>query len=312
MNSLRRTLVFIPVLFLLVQCETSSRPPEQELDTPTSGKVRFSIDENVAPLADELIDAFEYSYPDAFLVQSYGNEESVVNELFNDSSRLAFMTRKLNKEELSFFESKKFGIEQIPIGKDAVVFIVNRENPDSVFAVDEIRKMLTGEDSLWNEVDSRSSREKITVVFDNSASSNLRYLTDTLGTGKNLGKNCFAVSTNDSVIAYVQRTPGAVGVIGLNWLGDKDAGSDRERRSKICIAAIGPDRSSAVHPTQSDLVTGAYPFARGIWLVKIGKRADLGTGFASFAYSDRGQLIVQTAGLAPAAPAERKVEINLR
>jgi len=48
-----------------------------------------------------------------------------------------------------------------------------------------------------------------------------------------------------------------------------------------------------------------------IWLLKVGKAAGLGTGFASFIMSDRGQLIVQKAGLAPAKPAERQVEINI-
>jgi phosphate transport system substrate-binding protein len=113
-------------------------------------------------------------------------------------------------------------------------------------------------------------------------------------------------------VAYVNSNPNAIGVVGLNWLGDRDSEDDMLRRSKVTMAAVGKDSASAVRPNQSALVTKQYPFTRGIWIVKIGKRRGLGTGFATFALGDRGQLIVQRAGLAPAAPAERKVEITIQ
>lgn len=298
-------------LLLLNSCEEKPASIASEIDTPTKGMVKISIDENVQPLADELIDAFENSYPDAFLVQQYGAEPSVIKNLYDDTSRLAVMTRPLNKDEMAFFEAKKFGIEHIKIASDAVVFLVNRSNPDSLFTVDMIRKILAGEDSSWAQLNKTSSLGPIHVVFDNGASSNLRYLSDTLLGGKAPGKTCFAVQSSDSVIAYVNSHPNAIGIVGLNWLGDRDSEEDMARRSKISMAMVGKDSvGQAVHPHQSALATGEYPFVRGVWIVKIGKRAGLGTGFASFSLGDRGQLIVQHAGLAPAKPAERKINVT--
>ena len=304
-----RRLLFLSPLLALFSC--SDNKPSAPLDTPTSGKVRISIDENVQPLADELIDAFEFSYPDAFLMQSYAPDDSVVKELYADSSRLAIMTRQLTKEELAYFEAKKFGIEHIRIASDAVVLLVNRDNADSVFTVDQVKRLLTGEDSLWSQLRAGLPAERVHVVFDNGTSSNLRYLSDTLLNKKAPGKNCFAVHSSDSVIAYVNRTPNAIGIIGLNWLGDKDSQEDMDRRAKVRMAMVGKDTASAVHPTQSTLVTGQYPFTRSIYIVKIGRRAGLGTGFATFAFGERRQLIVQRAGLAPASPAERKVKLDV-
>src|ERR1700741_1976393 len=113
-------LAFFPALFFIYifsSCNEQKAGPE--IDTPTKGKVRLSIDENIRPLADELVDAFEFSSPDAFLVQSYNPESKVVDELTSDSSELAIMTRPLTKEEMKWFEAKKFGIEHIKIASDA-------------------------------------------------------------------------------------------------------------------------------------------------------------------------------------------------
>lgn len=292
-------------------CSEKPKTIAQEIDTPTRGMIKISIDENIQPLADELINAFEYSYPDAFLVQQYGPESAVVQDMYNDTSRLAIMTRPLNKEEMSFFESKKFGVEHIKIASDAVVLLVNRNNPDSSFTVEMIRKILTGEDSVWSQLRPGSTLGAINVVFDNGTSSNLRYLSDTLLGGKAPGKNCFAVTANDSVIDYVNSHPNAIGIVGLNWLSERNSAEDMARRSKISMALIGKESlEKAVHPFQSALVTGDYPFVRGVWIVKIGKRAGLGTGFATFVYGERGQLIIQHAGLAPAAPAERRIKVT--
>lgn len=283
---------------------------EEKLDTPTSGKITFSIDENVQSLGKQLVEMFETSYPDAFLITSYKSENDVVKDLYDDSSRLALMTRRLSADETAYFESLKFGIEHIKIGSDAVVFIVNKDNIDTSFTTETIRKMLTGEDSLWTQVDSASKLTRIDVIFDNGASSSFRFLTDSLMNGAKPGKNVYAADNVDSVIANVARNPGAIGIVPLNAIGDKDSRMDQDRKKGIKVCAVGFDSQAAYKPSQSAVVTRKYPFVRDIWIVKIGKRAGLGTGFASFALGERGQLIVQKAGLAPAAPAERKIELT--
>jgi len=307
-RTVRITACWLLPCWLLVSCGPSAS--ESRIDTPTTGKINFSVDENVQSLTEQLVDVFETSYPDAFLVTSFKSEKEVVNDLYEDSSRLAIMTRRLNADETAYFESLKFGIEHIKIGSDAVVFVVNRENPDTAFKTETIRKMLVGEDSLWTQIDSASKYSHIDVIFDNGASSNLRYLTDSLMNGQKPGSNVFAADNADSVIAYVARNPGAIGIIAMNAIGDKDSELCTSRKNQIKVCAVGLDSSAAYKPSQSAVVTGKYPFVRDIWIVKIGKRAGLGTGFASFALGERGQLIVQRAGLAPAAPAERKIELT--
>ncbi len=298
-------LVFSAALF------SCNNQPAQELDSPTKGKISFSVDQNVQDLTEQLIETFESSYPDAFLMASFKSERDVINDLYQDSSRLAILTRRLSAEERNYFEKdQKFGIEEIKIASDAIVFIVNKSNADTSFSKATLRKILLGQDSLWSQITPGSERGRIDVVFDNGASSNLRYLTDTLLNGEKPGKNVFAAANADSVFAYVSRNPGALGVIALNTIGDRDSEVANNRRNLVTVCAAGADTLAAYKPSQAAVVTGKYPFVRDIYIVKIGKRAGLGTGFASFALGERGQLIVQRAGLAPAAPAERKIQLT--
>lgn len=303
------TTCLLSYLFACLLSSCGATAPD-DIDTPTKGKINFSVDENVADLASQLVDVFETSYPDAFLMTSYKSESDVIRDLYGDSSRLAIMTRRLNAEEIAYFEQQKFGLEHIRIGSDAIVFVVNKENPDTAFTKETLRKMLVGQDTLWTQVNPESKLTNIDVVFDNGASSNLRYLTDSLMNGEKPGKNVFAADNADSVIAYVARNPSAVGVIALNSIGDKDSEAAQNRKNQVTVCAAGMDSLAAYKPSQSAVVARKYPFVRDIWIVKIGKRAGLGTGFASFALGDRGQLIVQRAGLAPAAPAERTIQLT--
>jgi phosphate transport system substrate-binding protein len=305
-----KQVLFPAAILFFIFSSCSDNKSKQPLDTPISGKIRLSIDENIQSLSDELIDAFESSYPEAFLIQSYNSESNVMQELFNDSSRLAIMTRPLKAEEVKWFEAKTFLLEQIKLGSDAVVLLVNKSNPDSLFTTQQVRDIISGKDSLWSQLRPGSTLGRITLVFDNPGSSNLHYLVDTLLPGGKPGKNCFALNTNDSVVNYVNHNPNAIGVVGLNWLGDKDLDEDVARKNQIIMARVGTDTTNYWYPSQSALVAGKYPFTRGIWIVKIGKRAGLGTGFATFALGERGQLIIQHAGLAPAKPAERKIQIT--
>ncbi len=302
---------FLFCFFVFPSCD-GSKIISKEIDTPTTGKISVAVDENVRSLADALVDAFESSYPAAFLIESYSPEKNVVQELYNDSSRLAIMTRRLSVKEALFFEAQKYIVEQLKIGSDAVVFLVNKNNPDTTFTISQIRKIISGEDSLWSQIRAESKLGRINIVFDNESSSNLRYLADTLLGGGTVGKNCFALSTNDSVVKYVAASKNTIGVVGLNWVGDKDSEEDVARREKITFCAVGKNESELFLPNQSNIATGNYPFSRGVWLIKIGKRAGLGTGFASFSLGERGQLIVQRSGLVPAKPAERKVKITIK
>ena len=63
-------------------------------------------------------------------------------------------------------------------------------------------------------------------------------------------------------------------------------------------------------PKQINLINGIYPFLRNVYIIDCEGRDGLGTGFANWLMSPRGQLIVLRSGLGPHKIVPR--EFNLK
>src|SRR5690554_7122005 len=65
-------------------------------------------------------------------------------------------------------------------------------------------------------------------------------------------------------------------------------------------------------PSQSTIADDTYPLVRTINIVDVQGKTGLGTGFASFAASDKGQRIVLKSGLMPVRSEEHTSELQSR
>ena len=63
-------------------------------------------------------------------------------------------------------------------------------------------------------------------------------------------------------------------------------------------------------PYQAYIALKHYPLIRDVYSISREARAGLGTGFASFIASDKGQMIVRRAGMLPATIPVRIVDIK--
>ena len=82
--------------------------------------------------------------------------------------------------------------------------------------------ILTGQVQKWKELYPASGLGDIQLVFDNKNSSTVRFAVDSICKGAPLSdKDVKALKTNQQVIDYVAHTPDAIGVIGVNWLGNR-------------------------------------------------------------------------------------------
>ena len=185
-------LIGIVLLAVLSACRSKSDGPT---DTYSSGVISIAADESFEPIIQEEIDVFESLYPLAGIVPRYTTEVEAINLLLKDSVRLAIATRTLTEEEMNSFHSRKFFPREIKLATDGLALIVINPN---------------------------SPLKSIQVVFDNKNSSTVRYTMDSICDGKPLATdNVSALKTNQQVIKYVAENPGAMGVIGVNWLGNR-------------------------------------------------------------------------------------------
>ena len=152
-------LTFIGMLLTgiaIISCDNSDKRGGRT-DTETSGEVTIAADESLKPIIQELIDDFQFKYPKA-KINLLDTTENRGFELIRDMQTcLFFTTRPLKDSEVAYLKTKNQLPEVFPIGYDALSLIVHPANNDTCITVNDIKRILNGEVTKWNEVASPST-----------------------------------------------------------------------------------------------------------------------------------------------------------
>lgn len=314
MKSPLKILYILPViLFLTAGCGSSKNNTINE--TPTSGDIKIAVDEAYQLLFDTEIYTFESFYKYAKINAAYKPEGDAIADLMNDSVRLVITNRKLTDAEEKQLVSKQIIPKTTAIAHDALAFIVNNDNPDTLILYQQIADIFTGKITKWNQINPKSTLSDLTVVFDNTRSCNTRFIKEKFSLTNDFPANCFAVKTNPDVIDYVEKNPNALGIISVNWISDKDDTISHEFLKRIKVVLVGGpgntgDFENCYKPYPGNIAEGSYPFIRDVYMISRETFIGLGTGFVSFVAGDQGQRIVLKSGLVPATMPIRLVEVK--
>jgi len=308
---IKKLFQFFVLCLMAIACE-DEKP--KATDTPTSGHITVSCDESLKPIAEAEKEVFEALYPNAKIQFVFTDEQSAINLVLKDSARMAFVTRKMNNEEENQLKSQNIARSRsIKIAYDAIAFILNQSNQDTLLKIEQIKQILKGEISDWSQLNP-NHKGPIQVVFDNPASGAIRHLKDSLGLNNQISKQCFALKSNKEVVDYVEQNKHAIGIIGISWISDPDDSLVKYFYKQIRVADIVPAQikyeSITWKPIQANIHFKQYPFWREVFLVSREAKSGLGTGFASFISSDQGQRIILKAGLVPSRAAIRTIELT--
>ncbi|HND86698.1 MAG TPA: substrate-binding domain-containing protein [Saprospiraceae bacterium] len=294
-----------PVALLLggffMGCEAPKDKKGRVLDTPTTGTLRLMIDEGYRPILQTSMDVYDSIYSLAKFDPTYTSEGEAVAALLKDSVQVIVITRKLTDTELQYFTKRGFTPKVTPIAHDAVAFVVNPQNRDTLFTVAQLHDIMTGQIKSWKQLNPKSPLADIRLVFDNPLSGTVRYAKDSIGSGSPLPDNASALQTNKEVIEYVGKNKNALGIIAANWISDTDDKGVQQFLSEIKIADVAKEaRMEGYGPYQAYLALGNYPFKRTVYIINAQARAGLGLGLASYLAGSDGQRIVLKDGLLPA------------
>lgn len=304
------TLLFLSSIVLLQSCGGSSTKE----DSPTSGLATIYVDQTFEPIISEEIEVFEGIYPKAKVSAKFVSEIDAMNALLKDSTRLIISTRLLTEREKAALQQKKLVPRISKIATDGIALIINRQNRDSLISIDQIRKLLTGGITNWSQIASGSGLGNVKIIFDNQNSSTVRYLLDSLCEGKSLSAQISALSKNEEVINYVAKNPNAIGIIGVNWISNRNNAQCMGFLDRIRVMAVSyaknPTSDNSYQPYQAYLATKDYPLCRTIYSIATDPSSGVPTGFASFLSSDRGQRIILKSGLVPATQPLRVIQVS--
>lgn len=289
--------------------------PTTQRDTSTRGTIGISVDETFKPIIESQVSTFEGIYKYAKINAEYKAEGMVFNDLLDDSTRVAIVSRKLSEKEREVFEKRKLTPRYTRIAVDAVALIVNNKNQDTLLTMSELRGILTGKISNWKQLNPDSKLRDIAIVFDNNNSSTARFVRDTVMAGQPLPANASASNSHPALIDYVAKNENAIGIIGVNWISDRDDTTSLNFLNQVKVVGLSAEDNpvttdSYFQPYQAYIAQGEYPLRRYWYIISTEGRSGLGTGFASYVASDKGQRIILKSGLVPATMPVRIVGFN--
>jgi phosphate transport system substrate-binding protein len=311
MKTKNKFLLFALIGICFSACSNNKDKNGKELSTTTTGEVKIAADETLLSIIDAQEQVFETIYPKANISAVYLPELDMMDLFIKDSISLVIAARGLNPSEMAYFKGKH-SYTQNKIASDGIALIVNNQNTDTTFTLAQVREIMRGNFTDWNTLDKKSTLAKINLVFDNKNSGTVRYMAELVGQKSIPG---YALKTNEEVIKYVSENKNALGIVGVNWISDKDDPKAMKFRSGINVVGIMGDPGDLgddyyYQPYQAYFATKQYPLLREIYSISREPRAGLATGFASFISSDKGQKIILKSGLLPANAPIRIIQTN--
>lgn len=285
-----RNFLFILCVLALVSCKRKAKTDAVK-ETRTSGTLKMLVDESVGPIIQDQIDIFNLDYPQAKFQLTVKPEEKLLPAFLNDSVRVIVLPRLLTKAEEKYYNQRNIKINTSRFAIDGIALITNQGNIDSTITVKEVIDILQG----------KKSDKKL--VFDNAYSSTFQYFKELAKISQFPATGVYSKNSSKEVIKLIAEDKNFIGILGVNWIADQNTEAS-EYLSQIKVLGVknlkgkvGDDQF--YKPTQDNLINGVYPFLRNINIIDCEGRDGLGTGFATWLRSQRGQLIVLKSGLGP-------------
>jgi phosphate transport system substrate-binding protein len=310
-----RTKIVLGVFSLLLLAACG---PKKPVDKKAYYEVKVAVDETFRPIIEEEAKVFNARFPEADMKFRYLPETDAINLLLKDSVRMIMATRPLTKKETDqIMAVYKLKARWQMVAYDAVALIVNPSNPDTLINVSELRDIMTGKLTRWEQLKGAKQKGKLEVVFDNENSSTVRYIRDSICGGTQLKGNLKSGKNNKDVIKYVSENRNAMGIIGVDWLRNPEDSSQLTFDKKIRVMSVStsavPESVNSFQPVQYYIATGDYPLTRSVYLITTDPRSTaMSLNFYYFVSDQDGQLIItKSSQLLPVMPVHIKtVEVE--
>jgi phosphate transport system substrate-binding protein len=298
MRKINNVFVLFLVCFIFVMCNQKEQKKTSK-ESILKGSATIFVDETLTPIIEDQVAVFESNYDARIKIVSKSESETVLS-LFKEKSGIAVLTRNLTVEENKIFEQKKITPKITKFAIDAIAFISNKSNNDTLIDLRSVVEFMKGKPSSIIKG----------LVFDNPNSSTVRYINELAGVKAIPEKGVYSFKTSQEVIKFVAENKGMIGVLGVNWLTQPMPEMKKYVDMVNVLSVKNLSGGSYYSPTQNNIAEGKYPLARDLFIIDGQGYSGLGMGFASFVAGDLGQRIVLKSGLLPVRVPGRRINIR--
>lgn len=280
----------------LVSCKKETNENTMVKESYNKGTAEMYVESSVYPIVEDLNEVFKSYYDNADIQLKMLSQNEILSAIYKDTSRLAVMPKDFSSKELEAFKGKV--VPKItPIAKDAVLFITQKQATDTLINYKDVVGVFKG----------AISSDKIFVFHDANSAIVSQIMQD--AEVKEVSSKVYYASSIEEIVSYITKNKNAIGVVGINWMVQPDKKIQEGIKELRSMWVYSDSLKQYFAPSQSTIADNSYPLVRTINIVDVQGKTGLGTGFASFAASDKGQRIVLKSGLMPITMPKREINI---
>jgi phosphate transport system substrate-binding protein len=257
-------------------------PPLQKQSIKVSGST------TVLPIAQKAAEAYMATHQNADIQISGGGSGVGLQQIGEKTVDIGMSSRDLKATE----STKYPDLVKHIVAKDGIALVVNPKNEIRGIQAATVADIYTGKITLWTQIPGAhlpGTNTQIVVIGRDSASGTREFF-DTHANGILKGtpptKSMLEKNSNGAVAQTITQTPGAIGYVSIGFVtGDVKA-----------VPVWYNDSSAAVAPTRENVLSGAYPINRDLFMFTNGQPSGLAADFIGFIRSPDGQKIVEEEG----------------
>jgi phosphate transport system substrate-binding protein len=221
------------------------------------------------------------THPNADIQVTGGGSSVGVQAAGEKTADIGMSSRDVKSDELKKYPN----LAITTIGKDGVALIVHPSNTITSLTITQIKDIYAGNYTNWKQVGGPDLA--IVVVGRDSASGTREFFSEKVMNKGNFTSTQLEKNSNGAVQQTIAQTPGAIGYVGLGFI-DKT------------VKAVKVDTNgSLIEPTIANVLSGAYPLSRSLYMLTNGQPTGLAKTYLDYILSPEGQSILAEEGFVP-------------
>jgi len=281
----------------------------------TTGELTVGVDEGISPVVQEEASEFMRLNNEAKVTLNIKTTKEVIADLNNGTYKSVVVGRDLTKEEADIFAANKIELKKSAFALDGIGVIVNPKNPLTKLNFNELKRIFSGEQKEWKDLDGDNKdvyTGKIKVFIARKNASVHDIFKERVLAGAEFGANDIICSTSSQMMREIKENVDAIGFISMAWITVSNDTLD-ESVKPLKIASVDPGTGAIgnyVGLHQGYIANKTYPLVTEAFIFSTDFSMNLSVGFSSFMSSYDGQRIVLKSGLVPVTQPVKIIQLN--
>ncbi|MDR3048661.1 MAG: phosphate ABC transporter substrate-binding protein [Elusimicrobiota bacterium] len=235
----------------------------------------------VLPIAQKTAESLMNANPAMDISIRGGGSGVGINSLLSGRCDIAMSSRAMKDGEKADAAKKKVNPKEYTIAMDAIVMIVHNKNAVTALTREQIKDIFTGKITNWKQLG--GADKKIVVISRDGASGTFETFNELALNGEKVSKNALMQASNQNVASAVERAEGAIGYVGLGYIG-----------RKVKVVSI-----EGITPSIETVLNKKYVYSRSLFFYTNGAAKGAVKEYIDFVLSKAGQDMIKELGFVP-------------